>query len=215
MEPISFRLNQAEISTPMKHDFCFEAQSPHPTLLTSGDVKISPKKHSMLKSLSSFKTFDDLSDSPLNILQAFKKSICVELETPTVKQSEVLDVFEDDEEFAPFRFPSEVTGFTQKEDENHKAYRSELYFRPSLDVIPEEEELDEPFKQKRSQPMAIYNSGPVGPIPMHLERAEAVALFHLTTGHDILGVYLHWLGLTADEACPFSDHARMDGDHLI
>ena len=54
----------------------------------------------------------------------------------------------------------------------------------------------------------------VGPIPRHLERAEAVARFRLTTGHDFLGVYLHWLGLAADEVCPLGGHARMDGDHL-
>ncbi|GFX78292.1 uncharacterized protein TNCV_5136391 [Trichonephila clavipes] len=37
----------------------------------------------------------------------------------------------------------------------------------------------------------------VGPIPRHLERAEVIAHFHLTTEHDFLGVYLHWLGLAA------------------
>ncbi|GFU15776.1 uncharacterized protein TNCV_2367451 [Trichonephila clavipes] len=42
----------------------------------------------------------------------------------------------------------------------------------------------------------------VGPIPRHLERAEAVARLHLTTGHDFLGVYLHWLGVAANETCP-------------
>ncbi|GFW23547.1 hypothetical protein TNCV_3806441 [Trichonephila clavipes] len=35
------------------------------------------------------------------------------------------------------------------------------------------------------------------PIPRHLEKAEAVARFCLTTGHDFLGVYLHWLGVAA------------------
>ncbi|GFT53207.1 uncharacterized protein TNCV_4233061 [Trichonephila clavipes] len=30
-----------------------------------------------------------------------------------------------------------------------------------------------------------------GPIPRHLERAEAVVHFRLTTGHDFLGVFLH------------------------
>ncbi|GFU98424.1 uncharacterized protein TNCV_3652551 [Trichonephila clavipes] len=30
-------------------------------------------------------------------------------------------------------------------------------------------------------------------IPRHLGRAEAVACFRLTTGHDFLGVYIHWL----------------------
>ncbi|GFY27662.1 reverse transcriptase [Trichonephila clavipes] len=55
----------------------------------------------------------------------------------------------------------------------------------------------------------------VGPIPRHLERAEAVAHFSLTSGRDFLGVYLHWPGLADDEACSFSGHARMDGDHLL
>ncbi|GFS55999.1 reverse transcriptase [Trichonephila clavipes] len=55
----------------------------------------------------------------------------------------------------------------------------------------------------------------VGPIPRHLERADAVARFRLTTGHDFLGVYLHWLGVAANEACPTCDHARMDDDHLL
>ncbi|GFV28060.1 uncharacterized protein TNCV_187361 [Trichonephila clavipes] len=31
----------------------------------------------------------------------------------------------------------------------------------------------------------------VGPIPRHLERAEGVVRFRLTTGHDFLEVYLH------------------------
>ncbi|GFX55431.1 reverse transcriptase [Trichonephila clavipes] len=55
----------------------------------------------------------------------------------------------------------------------------------------------------------------VGPIPRPLERAEAVAHFHLTTGHDFWGVYLHWLGVTANEACTLCGHARMDGYHLL
>ncbi|GFW73621.1 reverse transcriptase [Trichonephila clavipes] len=55
----------------------------------------------------------------------------------------------------------------------------------------------------------------VGPILRYLERAKAVALFHLTTGHDFLGVYLHWLGVAANEANPICGHARMDGDHLL
>ncbi|GFS60058.1 hypothetical protein TNIN_229381 [Trichonephila inaurata madagascariensis] len=149
MESLSFLTNHADLSTPMKRNFCFQAQSSQPTFLISDDIKISPKEHK-LKSLSSFKTFDDLSDSPLNILQTFKKSICVEFQTPPVKQSEVLDVF-DDEEFAPFRFPLEVTGFTQEDDDNHRAYRMELYFKPSLDAIPEEEEFEESSKVKRSR----------------------------------------------------------------
>ncbi|GFX36103.1 reverse transcriptase [Trichonephila clavipes] len=55
----------------------------------------------------------------------------------------------------------------------------------------------------------------VGPIPMHMERAEAVSHFHLTIGYDFLGVYIHWLGLAADEACPLCGHDKMDGDHLF
>ncbi|GFS72027.1 hypothetical protein TNCV_2676791 [Trichonephila clavipes] len=120
------------------------------SLTNQADLSISPKEHNKLKSLSSFQTFDDLSDSPLNILQAFKKSICVEFESPSAKQSEVLDLFENDEE-SPFQFPPEVTGFTEEDNENHRAYRSELYFRPSLDVIPEEEEIEEPSKEKHSR----------------------------------------------------------------
>lgn len=54
----------------------------------------------------------------------------------------------------------------------------------------------------------------IGPIPRHLERAEAVARFRLTTGHDFLGVHLHRLGLAADETCPLCGHVRMDGEHL-
>ncbi|GFS71652.1 reverse transcriptase [Trichonephila clavipes] len=55
----------------------------------------------------------------------------------------------------------------------------------------------------------------VSPISRHLERAEAVARFRLTTRHYFLGVYLHWLGVAANEACPLCGHARMDSDHLL
>ncbi|GFX47534.1 uncharacterized protein TNCV_3015531 [Trichonephila clavipes] len=40
-----------------------------------------------------------------------------------------------------------------------------------------------------------------GSIPRHLERAEAVAHFCLTTVYNFLGVYYHWLGLDTGEAC--------------
>ncbi|GFU04835.1 hypothetical protein TNCV_1289831 [Trichonephila clavipes] len=50
----------------------------------------------------------------------------------------------------------------------------------------------------------------VGPISRHLERAEAVVRFRLITTHGILGVYLHWLGMAANEACPLFGHDRMD-----
>ncbi|GFV85748.1 uncharacterized protein TNCV_2003681 [Trichonephila clavipes] len=55
----------------------------------------------------------------------------------------------------------------------------------------------------------------VGPTPRQLERTKAVARFRVTIGHDFLGVYLHWLGLAAHEACPLCGHARMNGDHLL
>ncbi|GFV42204.1 reverse transcriptase [Trichonephila clavipes] len=51
----------------------------------------------------------------------------------------------------------------------------------------------------------------LGPIPRHVERAEAVARFRLTSGHDFSGVYL----LAANEACPLCGHARIDVDHLL
>ncbi|GFT52953.1 reverse transcriptase [Trichonephila clavipes] len=55
----------------------------------------------------------------------------------------------------------------------------------------------------------------VGPIPRHLERGEAVACFRLTTGHELLGAYLHWLVLASNKACPLGGHARMNDDHLL
>ncbi|GFT60103.1 reverse transcriptase [Trichonephila clavipes] len=55
----------------------------------------------------------------------------------------------------------------------------------------------------------------VGPNPRYLESAEVVAHFRLTTGHDPLGVYLHWLGVAAKEACSLCGHAGKDGDHLL
>ncbi|GFV38070.1 reverse transcriptase [Trichonephila clavipes] len=50
----------------------------------------------------------------------------------------------------------------------------------------------------------------LGPIPRHLETAEAVVRFRLTTGHDFLGVYLHWLGVAANEACPLTCSNALD-----
>ncbi|GFX04086.1 hypothetical protein TNCV_3972351 [Trichonephila clavipes] len=47
------------------------------------------------------------------------------------------------------------------------------------------------------------------------EALEAVACLRLTNGHDVFGVYINWLGLTANEACPLRGHARIDGDHLF
>ncbi|GFU13765.1 hypothetical protein TNCV_939781 [Trichonephila clavipes] len=45
-------------------------------------------------------------------------------------------------------------------------------------------------------------------ISWDLGRAES-------TGHDLLGVYLHWHGVAANEACPPCSHARMDDDYLL
>ncbi|GFV82182.1 reverse transcriptase [Trichonephila clavipes] len=55
----------------------------------------------------------------------------------------------------------------------------------------------------------------LGLIPKHLERAEAVARFSLTTKDDFLGVYFHWLGLATNEACPLGGYARVDDDYLL
>ncbi|GFY16507.1 reverse transcriptase [Trichonephila clavipes] len=55
----------------------------------------------------------------------------------------------------------------------------------------------------------------VEPILRHQKRAEAVACFRLTNGDDFLGVYIHPLGLAADEAFSLSGHARMNGDYLL
>ncbi|GFW12633.1 reverse transcriptase [Trichonephila clavipes] len=41
------------------------------------------------------------------------------------------------------------------------------------------------------------------------------ARFRLTTGHDVLRVYPHWLDLAANEACLLCGHSRMDGDYLL
>ncbi|GFY07253.1 reverse transcriptase [Trichonephila clavipes] len=46
-------------------------------------------------------------------------------------------------------------------------------------------------------------------------RLQDVARFRLTTEHDFLGVYFHWLGVAANKACTLCGHARMDGDHLL
>ncbi|GFU34347.1 mariner Mos1 transposase [Trichonephila clavipes] len=52
-------------------------------------------------------------------------------------------------------------------------------------------------------------------VPRHLDRAEAVAHFRLTTRHDFWGIYHLWLGVAANEVCPLCSHTRMDGDHLL
>ncbi|GFV36383.1 reverse transcriptase [Trichonephila clavipes] len=55
----------------------------------------------------------------------------------------------------------------------------------------------------------------VGAMPRHLERAEAVTRFRVTTGHGVLGVYHHWLGVAANNICPLRGHAIMSGYHLL
>ncbi|GFU68140.1 hypothetical protein TNCV_248041 [Trichonephila clavipes] len=54
----------------------------------------------------------------------------------------------------------------------------------------------------------------IGSIPRYLERAEAVVRFCQTSGHDFLEVYFHWFGVAANEVCPLSGNARMNGDHM-
>ncbi|GFS83607.1 reverse transcriptase [Trichonephila clavipes] len=70
-----------------------------------------------------------------------------------------------------------------------------------------------PPQKKKGKPWETGHCA--GPIPKHLERAKAVAHFRLSTGHDFLGVYLHRLGVAANEACPLYSYVRMDGDHLL
>ncbi|GFW43265.1 reverse transcriptase [Trichonephila clavipes] len=62
---------------------------------------------------------------------------------------------------------------------------------------------------------AMGNSGHCGPNPEAPERAEAVVRSYLTTAHICLGVYLHRLGVVANEACPICGHISMDGNHLL
>ncbi|GFY04772.1 reverse transcriptase [Trichonephila clavipes] len=69
--------------------------------------------------------------------------------------------------------------------------------------------------ENRSFRKAWETLATVGPIPRHMEKAEAVAHFRLTTEYIFLGVYLHWLGVAANEAFSLCGHARMDGDHLL
>ncbi|GFW69993.1 reverse transcriptase [Trichonephila clavipes] len=77
------------------------------------------------------------------------------------------------------------------------------------------------FIDSQAAILALSSSTPadclntINPISRHPEIAEAVARFHLITGHDFLGVYLYWHGLAADEACPSCGHARMDSNHLL
>ncbi|GFY07814.1 hypothetical protein TNCV_4287501 [Trichonephila clavipes] len=51
-------------------------------------------------------------------------------------------------------------------------------------------------------------------VPRHLERPEAVDHFYLLTGHPVLGVHLHRVGLAPDEASPYHGHDRMDGAYI-
>ncbi|GFV30448.1 hypothetical protein TNCV_99231 [Trichonephila clavipes] len=65
-------------------------------------------------------------------------------------------------------------------------------------------------------PASVSHTTHIEPvIHFHPNRCHPFARFRLTTGHDFLGVRLHWLDLAAGEALPFCDHARMDGDHLL
>ncbi|GFX65582.1 hypothetical protein TNCV_1525111 [Trichonephila clavipes] len=60
--------------------------------------------------------------------------------------------------------------------------------------------------------MPLETLASVGPTPINLEIAEAVARFHLTAKHDFPGVYFHWLGLAADE--PTHSAAMPEWNHL-
>ncbi|GFW57763.1 hypothetical protein TNCV_2926821 [Trichonephila clavipes] len=59
------------------------------------------------------------------------------------------------------------------------------------------------------------NHGKIWPLWVQSRGTEAIANFRLIFAHDFLGVYLHWLDLTADEVCPLCGHARKDGDHPL
>ncbi|GFU92361.1 hypothetical protein TNCV_823871 [Trichonephila clavipes] len=55
----------------------------------------------------------------------------------------------------------------------------------------------------------------VGHILRHQERIEIVVHFCLTTRHGLLRVYIYWLGLAANKACPLGGHAGMFDDHML
>ncbi|GFW46685.1 reverse transcriptase [Trichonephila clavipes] len=59
---------------------------------------------------------------------------------------------------------------------------------------------------------ASGNSGYYGPNPKAPRESRSC---RPTTGHDFLVVYLHWLGVAANEVCPICGHARKDDDHLL
>ncbi|GFW26225.1 hypothetical protein TNCV_4422721 [Trichonephila clavipes] len=50
---------------------------------------------------------------------------------------------------------------------------------------------------------------------LHLERAEAVTRFRLTTRHDFLEVCIHWCVLAVDAASPLCGNARMNGEPML
>ncbi|GFS54583.1 hypothetical protein TNIN_131201 [Trichonephila inaurata madagascariensis] len=58
------------------------------------------------------------------------------VETPHEKHSKALHSNDTDvkDNFEPFRLTPEITGFTEEDNENHRAYRREPYFGPCLDV---------------------------------------------------------------------------------
>ncbi|GFV18648.1 reverse transcriptase [Trichonephila clavipes] len=63
--------------------------------------------------------------------------------------------------------------------------------------------------RKRRVWKAMGNSGHCDPNP-----EAPVARFSPNYRNDFLGVYLHWLGVATNEACPFCGHAKMDSDDL-
>ncbi|GFV09446.1 hypothetical protein TNCV_3158441 [Trichonephila clavipes] len=102
----------------MEPDFCFQAQSPQTTFSFTDNGRISHKEPKRFDFLSSFQAFDDLSDSPFNVLQAFMNRI---VETQPEKALHSNDT-DDNDNFAPFRLTPEITGFTKEDNENHRTY---------------------------------------------------------------------------------------------
>ncbi|GFS97152.1 uncharacterized protein TNCV_1921001 [Trichonephila clavipes] len=70
--------------------------------------------------------------------------------------------------------------------------------------------------QKNQEPWkAMGNLDHCGSYTEAPGESQGLPAFAKTIGHDFLGVYIHWLGLSADEPCPLCGHGWMDGDHLL
>ncbi|GFS53462.1 reverse transcriptase [Trichonephila clavipes] len=108
--------------------------------------------------------------------------------------------------------PTALTQFSAELKLQSSSYVAGLLPYSAYQVILGFPSMKEPIKKSRRDPR---NSGTVGPIPRYLKGAEAVARFRLATGHNFLGVYLHWLGVATNEACSIYAHVRRDGVHLL